>query len=164
MSEPPSRSPDSLTGASTEISALQLVERRGDGRRERGRDGWGERVGGREGKSEGGWKSDVGERNEMETEGKVKKKEMQRAGRRADIVILEQCSSPYSFLVIHFHFILPSPAHTPLLFLLCQHPPSSYFSHLAPSHTQINAFLLILMPPTPNPSSGGQQLETDINT
>lgn len=31
MSEPPSRSPDSLTGASAEIPALQLVERRGDG-------------------------------------------------------------------------------------------------------------------------------------
>lgn len=30
MSQPPSRSPDSLTGASAEISALQLVERRGE--------------------------------------------------------------------------------------------------------------------------------------
>lgn len=31
MSQPPSRSPDSLTGASVEISALQLVGKRGDG-------------------------------------------------------------------------------------------------------------------------------------
>lgn len=40
MSQPPSRSPDSLTGASAEISALQLVERRGDGGTEGERDGW----------------------------------------------------------------------------------------------------------------------------
>lgn len=38
MSEPPSRSPDSLTGASAEISALQLAERRGDGGTQRGRE------------------------------------------------------------------------------------------------------------------------------
>lgn len=60
-----------------------------------------------------------------------------------------QLSSSFIF------FVLPSAAHMPLRYLLFQHPPSSYFSHLAPSHTQINAFLLILMPPTPNPSSGG---------
>lgn len=53
MSEPPSRSPDSLTGASAEVPALQLVERRGDGGTERDReremDGWRERgVKGRE--------------------------------------------------------------------------------------------------------------------
>lgn len=40
MSQPPSRSPDSLTGASAEISALQLAERRGDGGTEGERDGW----------------------------------------------------------------------------------------------------------------------------
>ena len=41
MSQPPSRSPDSLTGASPEISALQLVEGRGDGVTEGEREGWG---------------------------------------------------------------------------------------------------------------------------
>lgn len=46
MSQPPSRSPDSLTGASPEISALQLVEGRGDGVTEGAREGWG--GGGRE--------------------------------------------------------------------------------------------------------------------
>ncbi len=45
MSQPPSRSPDSLTGASAEISALQLVERRGDG----GTEGEREMKGGRDG-------------------------------------------------------------------------------------------------------------------
>ena len=54
MSQPPSRSPDSLTGASAEISALQLVERRGDGgteggemEGEKGRKGKGEEDGSR---------------------------------------------------------------------------------------------------------------------
>lgn len=70
MSEPPSRSPDSLTGASAEISALQLAERRGDGgteaEREREREEW---KGGRKGRR-GGWKPDVGERKEIEEKGK----------------------------------------------------------------------------------------------
>jgi len=56
MSQPPSRSPDSLTGASAEISALQLVGKGGDGGAEGWRSGWGwgegeegerERMGGR---------------------------------------------------------------------------------------------------------------------
>lgn len=52
MSQPPSRSPDSLTGASAEISALQLVERRGDGGTEGGWGGGREMEGGRDGVSE----------------------------------------------------------------------------------------------------------------
>lgn len=73
MSQPPSRSPDSLTGASAEISALQLVEGRGDsgmeGERREGtkREGQGEEEEGRNGrkrwrrKEEGGgcWKEEV---------------------------------------------------------------------------------------------------------
>ena len=85
MSQPPSRSPDSLTGASPEISALQLVEGRGDGvtEGERGmgrRGGVKGRDGGEEGKVRRGglreWEEeekegkDVGERKEMKRERK----------------------------------------------------------------------------------------------
>lgn len=145
MSEPPSWSPDSLTGASAEISALQLVERRGDGgtgrerERERGMDG---EKGGRErgvkGREEEKGKGN-GDRSRMweRGRGKVKggRKKMQGTGRRVEIVILAQLSSPYSNPVIHFtsFFPLRLTCHSAscCVFLYPRHPPSSYFNHLS---------------------------------
>lgn len=112
MSEPPCRSPDSLTGASAEISALQLVKRGGDGGtegEERERDGWVD-----------GW---MERREGVEGEG-GRGKEKGKA--RVEIIILAELTSPHSTSAIYSSLL--SCSHASLLCL----PPSSTPTHPPP--------------------------------
>lgn len=144
MSQPPSRSPDSLTGVSAEISALQLVERGGDEGIEEGRERWMKRrvgdffLGGGGGEREGiESKKDKDETEEGNKRDMWKKNSMKEAGEnynsgRALFCLQHLC---HSFLLI-----LPSPAHMPFILLLCilHHPSSSCSSSTHPEF-QINA-------------------------
>lgn len=166
MSQPPSWSPDSLTGASAEISALQLVEREGEGGTEEERDGWrGERE--RKGRTwgvEGWWEKKGRSGKEEEKEGRENSGE-----RKVQIIIPAELSSSSSTpSVIH------STSFSPQQLTSLLHAVSSP----SPLHPLSSSSFILLTPKCPNqclpspptPSSThpqeGHELDTsvDINT